>query len=143
MAGYKLVKIMQDAARQPSGETTDMLFGVVISLAPLQIDIGNGVVIDEKFLLLSALCKEKTIPMPAVTDPAHTHLIAAFTTENGRVGQTDEHNHSVTQKTTNLATTNISIPDVTLWRGLIVGDKVRMLRVSKGQLFYVLEREEF
>lgn len=30
----------------------------------------------------------------------------------------------------------------TLWRGLIVGDKVRLLRVSNGQLFYIIEREE-
>ena len=29
-----------------------------------------------------------------------------------------------------------------LWRGLIVGDKVRLLRVNQGQMFYVLEREE-
>lgn len=31
---------------------------------------------------------------------------------------------------------------VTLWRGLIVGDKVRLLRVNNGQLFYIIEREE-
>lgn len=29
-----------------------------------------------------------------------------------------------------------------LWRGLIVGDKVRLLRVSEGQMFYIIEREE-
>jgi hypothetical protein len=30
---------------------------------------------------------------------------------------------------------------VTLWRGLIIGDVVRMLRLNQGQLFYVIERE--
>lgn len=30
---------------------------------------------------------------------------------------------------------------ITLWRGLIVGDKVRLLRVNNGQTFYVLERD--
>ena len=28
-----------------------------------------------------------------------------------------------------------------LWRGLQIGDSVRMLRVQEGQLFYVIERE--
>lgn len=27
------------------------------------------------------------------------------------------------------------------WRGLIIGDKVRMIRLNGGQIFYVLERD--
>jgi hypothetical protein len=38
--------------------------------------------------------------------------------------------------------TTSALPDILLWRGLRVGDKVRVLRVNKGQMFYVLEREE-
>lgn len=34
------------------------------------------------------------------------------------------------------------IHSITLWRGLIVGDKVRLLRVANGQMFYIIEREE-
>lgn len=34
------------------------------------------------------------------------------------------------------------IGEVVLWRGLEVGDRVRMLRVGEGQMFYVIEREE-
>lgn len=34
------------------------------------------------------------------------------------------------------------IPQVTLWRGLKVGDEVYMLRVDKGQKYYVLQRKE-
>lgn len=30
---------------------------------------------------------------------------------------------------------------VSWWEGLKVGDRVRMLRVSQGQLFYVMEKE--
>lgn len=39
-------------------------------------------------------------------------------------------------------TTISALPDIILWRGLRVGDKVRVLRVNQGQMFYVLEREE-
>lgn len=30
-----------------------------------------------------------------------------------------------------------------LWRGLALGDVVRILRVNQGQLYYVLERDKF
>ena len=30
---------------------------------------------------------------------------------------------------------------ITLWRNLSIGDKVRLLRFNRGQMFYVLERE--
>lgn len=35
-----------------------------------------------------------------------------------------------------------ALPKIKLWRGLKVGDTVRMFRVGRGQLFYVFEREE-
>lgn len=37
---------------------------------------------------------------------------------------------------------SVMVQEVSWWRGLIVGDVVRMLRVSQGQIFYVIEREE-
>jgi len=39
-------------------------------------------------------------------------------------------------------TTISALPDIILWRGLIVGDRVRLLRVNNGQMFYIIEREE-
>jgi hypothetical protein len=97
MAGSKLINIIQNAGKMPTGETTDLLFGVVTSVSPLKIKIDNRFEVDEKFLILSALVKETTISV---------------------------------------------LPNILLWRGLIVGDKVRVLRVNKGQMFYVIEREE-
>ena len=35
----------------------------------------------------------------------------------------------------------IGTEEVVLWRGLLVGDKVQMLRVRNGNQFYILERE--
>lgn len=39
---------------------------------------------------------------------------------------------------------SITVPEhgtIQVWTGLQVGDKVRMLRLSAGQLFYVIEKE--
>lgn len=36
----------------------------------------------------------------------------------------------------------IASPDILLWRGLQVGDEVYMIKFSKGQKYYVLQRKE-
>lgn len=38
--------------------------------------------------------------------------------------------------------TRASGSDILLWRGLRVSDKVLMLKVSRGQKYYILQREE-
>ena len=89
MAGNKLIQTIQNMAKPSVGETTDLLFGEVMSISPLKIRVDNRFEVDEQFLILSALVKETAI-----------------------------------------------------WRGLIVGDKVRLLRVNNGQMYYIIEREE-
>ncbi len=135
MAGNKLIKIMQNASKPASGETTDLLFGVVTSVSPLRIKIDNRFEVDEKFLILGALVKETIIKIPTREENEHTHVIPQHTTSLG--GQQDPHTHTIPQMNTRSA-----LPDILLWRGLEVGDKVRVLRVNQGQMFYVLEREE-
>jgi hypothetical protein len=134
MAGNKLLKIMQEAGKMPTGETTDLLFGVVTSVSPLKIKIDNRFEVDEKFLILSALVKETVIKIPEREENKHLHVIPQHTTSAAGEGP---HTHTIPQMNTLSA-----LPDILLWRGLIVGDKVRVLRVNQGQMFYVLEREE-
>jgi len=143
MAGNKLLKIMQEAGKMPAEETTDLLFGVVTSVSPLKIKIDNRFEVGEEFLILSALVKETVINIPAIDvsyreDKQHSHVIPATVTlsvdsNNNPV----HHDHKIAPWKTELA-----LPSIRLWRGLIVGDKVRVLRVNQGQMFYVLEREE-
>ncbi len=143
MVGNKLVKIMQDAGKPSSSESTDLLFGEVTSVSPLKIKIDNRFEVGEEFLILSALVKDTVINIPAIDasyreDNQHSHVIPATVTlsidsNNNPVN----HNHKISSWNTEL-----SLPSIRLWRGLIVGDKVRVLRVNQGQMFYVLEREE-
>ena len=134
MAGNKLIQTIQSMAKTPIGETTDLLFGEVTSVSPLKIRVDNRFEIDEQFLILSALVKETIIPVPTSGTSTHSHAIPTHTTASGG---TDPHTHTIPEVTTYSA-----LPSITLWRGLIVGDKVRLLRVNNGQLFYIIEREE-
>ena len=134
MAGNKLVQTIQSMAKLPIGETTDLLFGEVTSVSPLKIKIDNRFEVDEQFLILSALVKETVIKIPEREENKHLHVIPQHTTSAAGEGP---HTHTIPQMNTLSA-----LPDILLWRGLIVGDKVRVLRVNQGQMFYVLEREE-
>lgn len=117
MAGERLVEAMQHAA---SGQIdrctpTDFAYGTVVSVSPLVIQPEGKKPLDAGFLILSAMCK------PFMTTLLrHTHL-----QENG-TGQV----------------TDTQLDPVMVWRGLEVGDRVRMLQCQGGQKYYVLDREE-
>ena len=143
MAGNKLIQTIQSMAKPSIGETTDLLFGEVTSVSPLKIRVDNRFEVDEQFLILSALVKDTVINIPAIDasyreDKQHSHVIPATVTLS--IDSDDEsvgHNHKISSWNTQL-----SLPSIRLWRGLIVGDKVRLLRVNNGQMFYIIEREE-
>lgn len=127
-------------------EVTPVLFltGEVISVAPLQIKISEKQILDEDSLLLSATVKETWINLPTTPteglEPAddiymHRHQIIAET-ELANDGQGADHKHAIN------VYTEFALPKIRLWRGLKVGDVVRLLKVQEGQFYFVLEREE-
>lgn len=114
MAGERLLEAIQRAADGQIGRSTptDFIYGTVISVSPLIIKPENSEEITEDFLIPSALCK------PFVTTVfRHKH-------KDSVGGETDE-----------------QLLSVTIWRGLAIGDRVRMLRCNSGQKFYLLDRE--
>lgn len=159
MAGERILSIMNQVRHEEKNDTTDLMFGVVTSTSPLKIKVENRFEITEEFIILSALCREMTITIPAhkhtVTTSIgdggiHTHSIAAGTSGSTTVGGI-AHTHSIPEATapsagahshTASSSSANALTSITLWRNLQVNDKVLMLRVSKGQMYYVLERKE-
>jgi hypothetical protein len=133
-AGNHLVEIIRQASKRPQSEETDLLFGVVTSVNPLKIKIDNRFEVDETFLILSVLCKEIVIKIPYRESFLHLHEVPEHISQPGG---TDNHTHVI-----NAFNTGQALPEILLWRGLEVGDEVRLLRISKGQTFFVLERVE-
>ena len=125
-----------------SKKPAELALGEVTSVNPLKIKVENRLEIDETFLMLSAFVKEKWINIPEDADNQHIHTIPAVDSEGG-VWQTDPaagpvtHTHTISEWKTSLA-----LQKIKLWRGLKVGDQVRMIRLQNGQLYYVLERVE-
>ena len=117
-----------------SKKPAEITFGEVTSISPLKIKVENRFEIDETFLLLSAFVREKWINVPEDANFKHTHPIPEWQTDPAGPGP---HTHTISAWVTEM-----DFPKIKLWRGLKVGDQVRMIRLKNGQLYYVIERVE-
>ena len=135
--------------KQEQQEPVLFITGEVVQVNPLQIKINEKFILEENSLLLSATVKETWIDIPTTngseasedggTDGVfmHRHHIEAYTEEANDGGQgAQNHKHKIDIQT------KYALPRIRLWRGLVVGDVVRLLKVQDGQFYFVLEREE-
>jgi len=142
-----LGKVILESAKRysqiPDSHFTDVLTGKVVATQPLKIRIGDKLELTEKNLILSAFVKETWIDIPTTIEGSdgqdgvfmHRHEINAET-ELANDGQGADHKHAIK------IMTEYALPKILLWRGLQVGDVVYMLRVSRGQTYFVLQRHE-
>lgn len=137
--GHRLTQLIREAGRTPQNEVVDIVTGQVTSVAPLKVRVENRE-LTESFLILGALCKETHIYTPYINRNDHYHVIPATTTSTG--GSQDPHNHTISVRDTSPGSPHGNNYDIMLWRGLRVGDRVLMLKVGRGQKYYIMQREE-
>jgi hypothetical protein len=127
-----------------------LLFGEVLAVGPLRIKVDQRYEIGEEFILLDSRCVETRIQVPQHDQASHHHRVQGTTgitvltgltatvgppPASGPVTDPTGHTHPIDFDTQD------ALADILLWRGLQVGDKVKMLRLSM-QLHYVIERVE-
>lgn len=122
--GHRLARMMREAGRTPQNEIVDLIEGEVTSVSPLKVKVDNRE-LTEAFLILGALCQETIIPRVLGND---TYIYENPHSHAGVHGQTSENNCKIYQ--------------IKLWRGLRKGDKVMMLKLGRGQKYYILQRKE-
>ena len=139
-------KVVLEACKQysqtPDSYFSDVIVGTVTSIQPLKIKIGNKLILDENNLILSAFVQETWINIPTTHGEEgadgvfmHRHEIIGQT-ELAHDGQGADHQHEIK------LFTEYALPKILLWRGLQVGDIVYLLRVAKGQTYFVMQRQE-
>lgn len=115
---------MKRAAKEEreASKPVNVVFGQVISISPLQINVEQQMVLGEKQLVLAR----------NVTDYV-TQVTVSWNTENRSGGSGESsfssHNHAITGR-----------KQITVHNGLAVGDEVILVRQQKGQKFIVLDR---
>ena len=121
MATDEIVNALLKASMPDDGQSGGALvYGTVENLSPLRIRLDSNLTIPEPLLLLSRFCKEKW----TADETQHTHSVSVQDTYTGG-GAAQTH-----------PTTHRHL----MWRGIIVGDKVSMIALNGGQMYYVIER---
>lgn len=149
--GIRLVNAIRNVTYKK--ESNNMIFGEVISVSPLKIDIGNNVILTKKFLYLGQMCRPHKVTIP------HTHkyngstestslATTATVGSSATVGviQPNPHSHSISnQETENVhGQGNDYDKSVTIeiYPTLDKGDIVLMFAMNNNQMYYVAERVE-
>lgn len=136
--GHRLAQLMREAGKTPQNELVDIVMGVVTSVNPLKVKVENRE-LTESFLILGALCKETHIYTDYIIKHNHRHVVPVTTTE---VAGEHPHAHQISARDTDPVKPHDNDYDIMLWRGLRKGDKVLMLKVARGQKYYIMQREE-
>lgn len=136
--GHRLAQLMREAGKTPQNEVVDIVVGEVTSVKPLKVKVENRE-LTESFLILGALCKETHIYTPYIKKLDHYHVIPTAST--GAAGS-GPHTHTINARDTASVSPHGGDYDIMLWRGLREGDKVLMLKVGRGQKYYIIQREE-
>lgn len=150
--GIRLLRSLRKIVNQP--QSNNMIFGEIVSVEPLRIDIGNNTILTKSFLYLGQMCRPHKVTIP------HTHIYNG-STENVSLSSAypaanpispNPHNHSISnQETEDVHGQETDYKDyVTLEiypklkgrEGDKPGDIVLMFAMNNNQMYYVAERIE-
>lgn len=125
----------------------NVVFGVVLSVKPLKINIEQKMDLGEKQLILTRNVTDYTveITLDHETEPALTTHAHSYSGNTGSAGS-GPHVHEYSGETgpTNLTHTHAykGKKTFTIHNALKVGERVVLLRIQKGKKFIVLDRLE-
>lgn len=148
-----LLKIIKQAAVNAvdASKPVNIVFGVVISTSPLQIQIEQKLILEKEQLVLSRnvtnfnttmtinintdtknvsyeFSHTHSIDVTSSTSEGHSHQVNG-STENQDISLTHSHNHNISGDF-----------NVIIKNGLMVGEKVILARMQEGQKYIVLDR---
>ena len=157
----RFVRVMKNIANK-SNQPDTMIFGEVKAIDPIEIDIGNNIVLTEEFLFLGQMCRPHKVKIPhtheyngttenagasgSATDPTLTQKGDLSVTGQATVVEVSGHKHDIKDQVTEDVHKSGSDYEesVTLEiePKLKVGDKVLMFAFNNYQMYYVAERIE-
>lgn len=151
ISSIRLINLIRNIARKEINKTDTMIFGTVVNTNPLEIDIGNNIILNEKFLFLGQMCRPHKVKIPhthqynGITENATTGISA--TAPNGScvivdTGHTHDIKEQVTEDVHKKGTDFEESVILEIEPVLQKDDKVLMFAFNNYQMYYVAERIE-
>lgn len=139
-----------------------MIYGIVKTVDPLSIDIGNGIVLPKEFLFLGQMCRPHKVKIPhthqyngeteyssassVATDPTLTNKGDLTFAGQGSLTEVKGHKHDIKEQVTEdvhkKGTDYEEYVIIEIEPKLKVGDTVLMFAFNDYQKYYVAERIE-
>lgn len=156
----KLVSLIRAIAK--GNQSNNLIVGTVNKLSPLEIDIGNEVVLNANQLILGQMCRPHKVTIPhthqyngvvefasassVATDPTLKQKGDLTVTGQATVTETKGHQHDIKEQVTEDVhkknTDYEKSVTIEIEPKLKVGDKVLMFAFNNFQMYYVAERIE-
>lgn len=139
-----------------------MIYGIVKTVDPLSIDIGNGIILPKEFLFLGQMCRPHKVKIPhtheyngetenssatsIATDPTLTQKGDLSYSGQGTLTEVSGHKHDIKEQVTeDVHKEGTDYEDyviIEIEPALKQGDTVLMFAFNDYQKFYVAERIE-
>lgn len=132
----ELLRIIKSAAAAAvnAEKPAELCYGTVTSISPLKITIDQKLTLGENQLILTKAVTDHSLDIEvshytvndAFMNGTHTHTVCAVT-DGGNLDTAHKHAYKGRKR-------------ITIYNGLLAGEKVILLRVQGGQRFVVLDR---
>lgn len=139
MAGEIIAQMIAQASNNVPTDSSDLIFGKVTKVGPLEILVDERYTITQDLMVLMSPVKERVVSF-TVNDVSSSSSGSVSYVTNGSFGEPG----SPTSKSSATFLTGTSHSSRTIelqiFRNLIVGDKVAMIKGQKNQIYYILDR---
>ena len=163
MSDIDMISIVNSIKKLASPKkTNNMIFGEVKSVDPLKIDIGDNIILSDKFLYLGQMCRPHKVKIPhthqyngstenagatsSATDPTLTQRGDLSITGQATSVEVSGHKHDIKEQVTEdvhkKGTDYEESVTIEIEPKLKVGDIVLMFAMNDNQCYYVAERVE-
>lgn len=129
----ELVTAMKHLTKKTIASTQPMnfVFGTVTSVKPLQITIGQKLVLGDEFLILTNAVRDHSVDITVnwTTENEQGHVHGNGNKGSDTTVSTEPHKHDIKGR-----------KKITIHNGLTIGEKVLLLRAQGGQDYIVIDR---
>lgn len=75
LTSIRLVNLIRTISNNTKNKSDTLIFGTIVKVDPLEIDIGNNIILTKEFLFLGQMCRPHKVTIP------HTHIVDTHFTE--------------------------------------------------------------
>lgn len=139
MAGEVIARMIQEAASNVPSDTSDIIFGVVQKVNPLEILVDDRYTITQDLMVLMSPVKEKILSFTVNDVLSRSSGSVSYVTDSSYRSEGSSIGKSSATFLTGVNNSGRTI-NLTVFEALKKGERVSMIKGQRNQLYYVLDR---